>query len=199
MTDNRGSALTFWLVIAAGIAVMVFGIIFVGRFDADITLTPSPLIDEPAPDVTIRYLDSADEFRLADYQGQIVVINFWASWCLNCRTEHEALNTAAAGYDDLGVSFIGVAYQDRESASKDFLAELGRGDPYTYGIDEGSRVAVEFGILGLPETFFIDREGIIRAKVSGPVSGALLAQTIEAIALGEIVDPQITTDDVENR
>ena len=199
MTDNRGSALTFWLVIAAGIAVMVFGIIFVGRFDADITLTPSPLIDEPAPDVTIRYLDSADEFRLADYQGQIVVINFWASWCLNCRTEHEALNTAAAGYDDLGVSFIGVAYQDRESASKDFLAELGRGDPYTYGIDDGSRVAVEFGILGLPETFFIDREGIIRAKVSGPVSGALLAQTIEAIALGEIVDPQITTDDVENR
>ncbi|MDX2343658.1 MAG: redoxin domain-containing protein [Acidimicrobiia bacterium] len=199
MTDNRGSALTFWLVIAAGIAVMVFGIIFVGRFDADITLTPSPLIDEPAPDVTIRYLDSADEFRLADYQGQIVVINFWASWCLNCRTEHEALNTAAAGYDDLGVSFIGVAYQDRESASKDFLAELGRGDPYTYGIDEGSRVAVEFGILGLPETFFIDREGIIRAKVSGPVSGALLAQTIEAIVLGEIVDPQITTDDVENR
>lgn len=196
---NRSSGWTFWLVVLAGIAVMVFGIIFVGRFDADITLTPSPLIDEPAPDVTIRYLDSADEFRLADHEGDIVVINFWASWCLNCRNEHEALNSAAAGYADLGVTFIGVAYQDRESASIAFLEELGRGNPYVYGIDEGSRVAVEFGILGLPETFFIDREGIIRAKVSGPVSAGLLAQTIEAIALGDVVDPQTTTDDVENR
>ena len=198
-TQTRSSGLMFWLVVAAGIAVMVFGIIFVGRFDADITLTPSPLIDEPAPDVSIRYLDSAGEFLLSDYEGQIVVINFWASWCLNCRTEHDALNEAAAVYDDLGVSFIGVAYQDRESASKSFLEELGRGDPYTYGIDDDSRVAVEFGVLGLPETFFIDRDGTIRAKVSGPVSGALLAQTIEAIALGEVVDPQTTTDDVENR
>ena len=198
-TRNGVSGWTFWLVVAAGIAVMVFGIIFVGRFDSDITLTPSPLIDEPAPDVSIRYLDSAEEFRLADYEGEIVVLNFWASWCLNCRVEHEALNSAAAGYADLGVSFIGVAYQDRESASKAFLDELGRGDPYTYGIDDASRVAVEFGILGLPETFFIDREGIIRAKVSGPVSAALLSQTIEAIALGESVDPQTNTDDVENR
>jgi cytochrome c biogenesis protein CcmG/thiol:disulfide interchange protein DsbE len=198
-TQSRSSGWMFWLVVAAGIAVVVFGIIFVGRFDADITLTPSPLIDEPAPDVSIRYLDSAEEFLLSDYEGQIVVINFWASWCLNCRTEHADLNEAAAAYDDLGVSFIGVAYQDRESASKAFLEELGRGDPYTYGIDDNSRVAVEFGILGLPETFFIDRDGTIRAKVSGPVSGALLAQTIEAIALGEVVDPQTTTDDVENR
>ena len=198
-TQNRTSGWIFWLVVAAGIAVMVFGIIFVGRFDADITLTPSPLINEPAPDVSIRYLDSADEFRLADYEGDIVVINFWASWCLNCRVEHALLNDAAAGNADLGVTFIGVSYQDRESASKDFLEELGRGDPYVYGIDDGSRVAVEFGILGLPETFFIDREGIIRAKVSGPVSAGLLAKTIEAIALGEIVDPQTTTDDVENR
>ena len=199
MTESKSSGWTFWLVILAGIAVMVFGIVFVGRFDADITLTPSPLIDEPAPDVSVRYLDSAEEFRLADYEGDIVVLNFWASWCLNCRAEHAVLNAASVEFADLDVSFIGVAYQDRESASKDFLAELGRVDGYTYGIDEGSRVAVEFGILGLPETFFIDRAGIIRAKVSGPVSAELLVRTIEAIALGEIVDPQITTDDVENR
>lgn len=198
-TQDRASGWTFWLVVVAGIAVMVFGIIFVGRFDADITLTPSPLIDEPVPDVSIRYLDSAEEFRLADYAGEIVVLNFWASWCLNCRVEHEVLNEAAAGYADLGVTFVGVAYQDRESASKGFLEELGRGDPYIYGIDEASRVAVEFGILGLPETFFIDRNGIIRAKVSGPVGAALLARIIEAIAFGDVVDPQTTTDDVENR
>lgn len=199
MRASRSSGWTFWLVVLAGIAVMVFGVVFVGRFDTNITLTPSPLIDKPAPDVSVRYLDSEEEFRLADYEGDIVVLNFWASWCLNCRVEHDILNAASLEYADLDVSFIGVAYQDRESASKRFLAELGRVEGYTYGIDEGSRVAVEFGILGLPETFFIDRDGVVRGKVSGPVSAELLVKTIEAIALGGVIDPQITTDDVENR
>jgi cytochrome c biogenesis protein CcmG/thiol:disulfide interchange protein DsbE len=198
-TGKRNSGWIFWLVVAGGIGVMVFGIIFAGRFDTDITLSPSPLQDKPAPDVTVRYLDSVDEFQLSDFDGDILVINFWASWCLNCRVEHEALNAAAAGYGDLGVTFVGIAYQDRESASVAFLDELGRGDPYVYGIDEQSRVAVEFGILGLPETFFIDRDGIVRAKVSGPVNSALLNRTIEALVLGEAVDEITITDDVENR
>lgn len=196
---KRSSGLLFWGVVIAAVVVIVIGIIFTSRFDRDITLTQSPLIDEPAPDVDIRFLDSADDFRLADYRGDIVVVNFWASWCLNCRVEHEALNTAAAGYSDLGVTFVGIAYQDRESASQAFLEELGRGDPYVYGVDQGSRVAVEFGVLGLPETFFIDRDGIVRGKVSGPVNLDFLSSTIEALALGEAIDPQTVTDEVENR
>ncbi|MCP3993436.1 MAG: redoxin domain-containing protein [bacterium] len=188
-----------WLAILGGLAVMVMGIVFVQRIDTDITLAPSPLIGREAPNVSVKYLDSSDTFQLEDYEGEIVVINFWASWCGNCRVEHSALNTAAAAYADAGVSFVGVAYQDRESASLDFLEELGRGEPYTYGIDGGSRVAVEFGILGLPETFFIDASGFVRAKVSGPVSLALVQQTLDAMLLGESVDPQTTTDDVENR
>lgn len=199
MTEGRSSGLQFWGVVAAGIAVMVLGIIFAGRFNADITLSDSPLIHEPASDVSIRYLDSADEFRLSDFAGDIVVVNFWASWCLNCRVEHEALNQAAAGYDDLGVTFVGIAYEDDLSASQAFLDELGRGEPYVYGIDEGSRVAVEFGVLGLPETFFVDREGIIRGKVSGPLSPEFLNRTIEAIALGEAIDAQTITGNVESR
>lgn len=199
MSGGLRSGWLFWGVVGAAVAVMVVGIIFTSRFDRDITLTQSPLIDEPAPDVNIRFLDSADEFRLDDYRGDIVVVNFWASWCLNCRVEHDALNAAAAGYAGLGVSFVGIAYQDRESASRAFLEELGRGDPYTYGVDQGSRVAVEFGVLGLPETFFVDRDGIIRGKVSGPVNLDFLSRTIEALVLGEAIDPQTTTDEVENR
>ena len=199
MTESRSSGLLFWGVVAAGIAVMVLGIIFAGRFNADITLTASPLIDEEASDVSIRYLDSAEEFRLSDFRGEIVVVNFWASWCLNCRVEHEALNQAAAGYENLGVTFVGIAYKDDVAASQAFLEELGRGDPYHYGVDEGSRVAVEFGVLGLPETFFIDRDGIIRGKVSGPLSAEFLNRTIEAIALGEAIDPQTVTGEVESR
>ena len=199
MSESRSSGLLFWGVVAAGIAVMVLGIIFAGRFNTDITLAASPLIDKPVSDVSIRYLDSADEFRLSDYEGDIVVVNFWASWCLNCRVEHEALNQAAAGYEDLGVTFVGIAYKDDLAASRAFLDELGRGDPYVYGVDEGSRVAVEFGVLGLPETFFIDREGIIRGKVSGPLSSEFLNRTIEAIALGQDIDAQTTTGEVESR
>ena len=178
---------------------MVLGIIFAGRFNTDITLTESPLIDKPASDVAIRYLDTAEEFSLDDYAGDIVVVNFWASWCLNCRVEHDALNQAAVGYEDLGVTFVGVAYKDDEGASKDFLAELGRVEPYVYGVDQGSRVAVEFGVLGLPETFFIDRDGIIRGKVSGPVSADFLNRTLDALVLGEAIDAQTTTGEVESR
>ncbi len=196
---KRETGWAFWLAIAAGIAVMVLGVIFVQRIDTDITLAPSPLIGKEAPSVNVRYLDSAEDFDLDAFAGDIVVLNFWASWCTNCRVEHGALNAAAAAYADAGVSFVGIAYQDRESASLAFLEELGRGDPYTYGIDEGSRVAVEYGILGLPETFFIDAEGIIRAKVSGPVNAGLLQRTIEAMLIGESVDPQTTTDEVQNR
>ncbi len=199
MNQERQSGFLFWGVVVAGIAVMVLGIIFTGRFNSDITLTASPLIDKPVSDVSIRYLDTADEFSIGDFEGEIVVVNFWASWCLNCRVEHEALNQAAVGYEDLGVKFVGIAYKDDLAASLDFLDELGRVDPYVYGVDEGSRVAVEFGVLGLPETFFIDRDGVIRGKVSGPVTPEFLNRTVEAIALGEAIDAQTTTDEVENR
>ena len=81
---------------------------------------------------------------------------------------------------------------------KVFLEDLGRGDDYVYAIDEASRTAFEFGVLGLPETFFIDRDGTVVAKVSGPVSYELLSGTLDAILLGESVD-SVTTGEVENR
>jgi cytochrome c biogenesis protein CcmG/thiol:disulfide interchange protein DsbE len=188
-----------WAAVAAGIAVMVLGLVFAGRFGADPSLTRSPLIGKPAPDVAIIAYDGGPPLRLADLGGDIVVVNFWASWCTGCRQEHAALLLAAAAYEDLGTTFVAVNYQDNRSAADDFLAQLGRSDVTWYGIDDDSRVAFEFGVLGLPETFFIDREGIVVAKVSGAITFELLAGTIEAIALGEAFDPEVVTGEVENR
>jgi cytochrome c biogenesis protein CcmG/thiol:disulfide interchange protein DsbE len=184
---NRRSSLVFWLVIAAGMAVVALGVVFAGRFGAQV------------PDVTIPYLEFDGTVDLRDLEGDIVVVNFWASWCLSCRAEHEALLAAAADYADFDVTFVGVLYQDTVANGLDFLSEMGRGDPYVYVEDADSRVALEFGVLGLPETFFIDRSGIIVGKVSGPVSRSLLDATLQALVLGQSIDDQVTTGEVENR
>jgi cytochrome c biogenesis protein CcmG/thiol:disulfide interchange protein DsbE len=196
---NRRSSLVFWLVIAAGMAVVALGVVFAGRFGSDPTLSPSPLIGAQVPDVTIPYLEFDGTVDLRDLEGDIVVVNFWASWCLSCRAEHEALLAAAADYADFDVTFVGVLYQDTVANGLDFLSEMGRGDPYVYVEDADSRVALEFGVLGLPETFFIDRSGIIVGKVSGPVSRSLLDATLQALVLGQSIDDQVTTGEVENR
>lgn len=200
-TNNRprGSPIVFWVLISLAIGTMVFGIIFANRFDTDITLTSSPLIGKPMPDVSVEHLVGGGEFSLADYEGEILVINFWASWCLSCRTEHPALNGAASAYRDADVTFIGLAYQDERSASVAFLDDLGWGDPYVYGFDGVSEAAIEFGVLGIPETFFVDRAGIVVGKVSGPVTPSLLNNTLDALVLGQTIDSQVVTDEVQNR
>ena len=105
---------------------------------------------------------------------------------------------AAELYDDFGVSFVGVNYQDPTAdRAIGFLNDLGRGDETIYVRDRGSRTALEFGVLGLPETFFVDRDGIVVGKVSGPINGQLLVDTIEKILLGKAVG-QVTTGEVEN-
>lgn len=194
---GRGSRL-IWVVIGAGLVVVVLGVVFAGRFGSDPTVTASPLIGSSAPEVTIASFDGEGVIDMSDYRGDIVVVNFWASWCLGCRQEHAALVAAADQYRDLGVTFIGINYQDGAGPAAAFLDDLGRGDSYVYATDEGSRTAFEFGVLGLPETFFVDRDGTVVAKVSGPVSYELLTKTLDAILLGQGVD-SVTTGDVENR
>ena len=201
MAERQQSLLPFGIVIGVGVVAIVLGIIFTNRFGSDPTLVASPLIGQPAGEIALERLDGTGEFRLAEAQGDIVVVNFWASWCLACRTEHDALVRAAATYgEDLGVTFVGVLIQDQAAAGNAWLDEMGRSPQFTYVDDDRSRASLEFGVLGVPETFFIDRDGTIVGKVSGPVNGPLLAQTIEAIALGQAADIGVVrTGEVENR
>lgn len=191
MTRNRW--MTVALIVAAS-TLVVFVVIFVSRFGLDPGLVESPLIGTNATDVSLPRMEAAGEVSLADYRGDIVVVNFWASWCLACRQEHEALITAAETYT--GVRFVGVNYQDTPPNAASFLDALGRSEAFEYVVDDDSRFALDFGVLGLPETFFIDRAGVIVAKVNGPLSYPLLAGTLDTMLVGGTVE-SVTTGDVQ--
>ena len=187
-----------WVAVAASVVFIALGLIFAGRFGADPALSSSPLIGKPAPSSPLGLQDGSGDVSMTDYAGDIVVVNFWASWCLGCRQEHAALTEGASDYDEFGVTFVAINYQDDVARAEGFLDELGRSPETIYTVDQGSATAFEWGVLGLPETFFVDRDGLVVGKVSGPVSYGLLSQTLDRIIVGEIVG-DISTGDVENR
>lgn len=197
MSGERGSRMV-WVAFAAGLAFVILAIMFAGRFGTDPGLSSSPLIDKPSPNSEIALMDGSGTVSISDFSGDIRVVNYWASWCLGCRTEHDALTQGASDYAEFDVTFIAINYQDNPANAEKFLDELGRSEATVYTVDDDSRTAFQWGVLGLPETFFIDRDGIVVGKVSGPVSYGLLSQTIEQIILGETVG-DIETGEVENR
>lgn len=182
----------------AAVAVVGVGALFGARLDRDNTLVSTPLIGQPAPDRSLPYLEQDGSISLSDLRGEIVVVNFWASWCVACREEHPALNAAAAAYRDAGVQFIGVVYQDRKSTATAFLDEMGRGEDYLYLTDPGSRLAIDFGVFGVPETFFLDREGRIAAKITGASTLPLLSGVLDEMLAGGRPDPATTTGPVQD-
>jgi len=177
-----------WLLIAAGAVVLVVGVALAGTLGSDPTLVGSALIGKPAPEMTLDELAGDDQIRLSDHRGDVVVVNFWASWCTGCRQEHASLDAAASDYGNVDVTFFSVNTQDEEPQAIGFLDRFGWSDETVYGIDQGSNAAFSYGVAGLPETFFIDREGIVVGKVIGPVTYGLLAATIDRVLLGEDID-----------
>jgi cytochrome c biogenesis protein CcmG/thiol:disulfide interchange protein DsbE len=134
---------------------------------------PTPLLAKPAPTFTLTLFDDS-MLRLEDLRGRVVFLNFWASWCPPCRAEARMLEAAWRGYKERDVVFLGINIQDKAEAARGFLEEFEI--TYPNGIDPGSKIAIDYGVWGLPETFIIDREGRITYKHVG----ALGAETVSA-------------------
>ena len=136
---------------------------------------PSPLIDKPAPNFRIAQLgNAAGAFSPEDMRGKVCLLNVWASWCVSCRAEHPLLVEMAKRK---AVPIVGLNYKDKR---EDGLAWLGKlGDPYALSAyDVDGRVGIDYGVYGVPETFVIDKQGVIRYKQIGPITPEALEQTI---------------------
>lgn len=178
--------------LGAGLVFIALAVaVFAGRFGINVQQGISPVIGAPTPDVVLPVLGSDDEVSLAavDEGSEIVIVNFFASWCLQCRFEHPDLIATADAYADRGVSMLGIAFQNADDQAIAFLDELGWGESSVYLADPGSRAAIEFGVFGIPETIFI-RDGVIVGKLIGQSDALTLTTTIERILAGEAVGSQ---------
>jgi cytochrome c biogenesis protein CcmG, thiol:disulfide interchange protein DsbE len=182
-TAGRGRRARALLPVAAVVAaVALTAWLLSAGLQRDPAAIRSPLIGRSAPDFALRTLEGDRVVRLAELRGQVVVLNFWASWCAECRVEHEALRAAWSRYGDAGVVFVGVDFQDDRPDALAYLAETGTAWPTV--ADPDSRTALAYGVFGIPETYFIGPDGRVAAKHVGPVTYDRLVREITGLRAG---------------
>ena len=162
-----------WVLIIGLLAVLGWGLVQ--------TNAPRPEAGEQAPAFNLEFFEGYDwngrsVASLEDMEGQIVVMNFWASWCVECRVETDELEAAWQKYADQGVVFIGVAYSDVEPNSIAYMEEFDVTFPHAP--DLGTRISNDYEITGVPETFIIDQTGEIAYVQIGPISASTLDNVI---------------------
>ncbi len=128
---------------------------------------PSPFINKPAPNFSAPKLQAPEQKLMpADLKGKVWLFNVWASWCVSCRAEHPILNQLA---QQQAVVIVGLNYKDDPNDAQKWLDTLG--NPYNVSImDQDGRIGIDYGVYGVPETFVIDKKGVIRYKHTGPVT-----------------------------
>jgi cytochrome c biogenesis protein CcmG/thiol:disulfide interchange protein DsbE len=152
------------LPLALFIALVVFLLVGLRRDPHEV---PSPLINKPAPAFQLPQLQEPNKtFSAQDMRGKVWLLNVWSSWCEPCREEHPLL---VANSKNGTLPIYGMDYKDDRAAAMRLLAE--EGDPYILSTsDFDGRVAIDYGVYGVPESYLIDRNGVIRFKQVGPIS-----------------------------
>jgi cytochrome c biogenesis protein CcmG/thiol:disulfide interchange protein DsbE len=173
---RTGSRYLIWAGVVALLGLLGWGLLKAGE--------TRPEAGDVAPAFAVELFDGygwdgREAASLGDMQGKVVVLNFWASWCVECRVEAELLEQTWRRYRDQGVVFLGVAYVDAEHKSLAYLEEFDI--TYPNGADLGSSISNAYKITGVPETFFIGKDGTVSRYVLGPVNETVLVGEIETL------------------
>jgi len=162
--------------LAVFLGLVVFLFVGLGRDPREV---PSPLINKPAPDFQLPQLQEPTKvFSTQELRGKVYLLNFWGTWCIACQQEHPLLvEYARTG----GVPIYGVDYKDERAAALRWLQQLG--NPYAgIAFDAEGRTSIDYGVYGAPETFLIDRNGVIRFKQIGPITRDVWEKKIAPLA-----------------
>lgn len=172
-------------ILAVGVPLLIFLVILViamlqssrggGRPGVNDTLGEVAVSTDANADFQVTTLDG-ESLKLSDLRGSIVMIDFWSSWCPPCRSEAPILAEAYERWSELGVEFVGIAIWDNEDDVADFLTR--HGINYPNAIDDDGSIAVEFGVRGIPEKFFVDPDGEIVRKINGPNTAQSLDEVL---------------------
>jgi cytochrome c biogenesis protein CcmG/thiol:disulfide interchange protein DsbE len=165
------------LLVGIVIAAALVGVLFMG-LGKDPAAIQSPLIGRTAPTFALRQVGTQNTVDVAQFKGKPVVLNFWATWCMPCWEEHPVL-VANARMLQPNVQFLGVVFQDKEDKILGFLQQ--RGSAYPTVVDEAGKTAIAYGVGGVPETFFLDANGVIVAKHNGPLTSDDLAMNLKKV------------------
>jgi len=165
-------ALKYIIPLAVFVALLGFFAVGLTRDPREV---PSPLIDKPAPVFKLQQLhDQGAAFTPEDMKGKVWLLNVWASWCVSCRVEHPLLVEMSRTNV---VPIVGLNYKDRRDDGMQWLSKFG--NPYVLSAyDVEGKVGIDYGVYGVPETFVIDKQGMIRYKQIGPVTPEALEKKI---------------------
>lgn len=165
-----------WVLGVGALLGLALVALFAGSFGNDPRAVPSVLESKPAPTFRLVDLDGR-AWSLDELRGTPVVLNFWSTWCLPCKQEHALLQDAARRWPE--VRFLGVIYDDTPEKCRDYLVRAGTA--YAHLIDDGGRTAIDYGVAGVPETFFISSSGTIVHKQIGPLSRTTLPPLLQRL------------------
>jgi len=180
-------AIKTWQVFLPLVIVCLLVVFYHGLY-GNPSYIPPVIVNTPAPDFIAPELYEGKAVRLLDYKGKVVMLNFWASWCRECALEHPSLLEINQRYaNDPRFVMLGVNYQDKENLAKEYLEQ--HGNNFQHVRDFSGKISIDYGIYGVPETFVIDQQGMIRHKSIGPILGEtytnLIKEVIEPLLKGE--------------